>query len=197
MDVDALKAAIQRRKRRVQRRPKHAAVLVPIILDGDEPHLLLTRRTDTLSTHKGQVAFPGGRTEEDDVDRTATALREAEEEVGLPRGHVDILGLLDDFPTVTGDTIVTPVIGVVRRLPPLRAEPGEVARIFQIPFSALQEKERWYIRQWDFEGKPHPVYYFDWDGETLWGLSAFITLQVLDLLPERGPFRLPPPYGRR
>lgn len=197
MDVDALRETLARRIRGIRRKPKHAAVLVPIILDGSEPHLLLTRRTDTLSTHKGQVAFPGGRTEEQDEDQVATALREAEEEVGLPRQQVEVVGLLDDFPTVTGDTIVTPVVGVVRDLPELVPEPGEVARIFQIPWSVLQDADRWYTKHWDFEGTPHPVYYLDYDGETLWGLSAFITLQLLDLLPERGPITLPGPYGRR
>ena len=197
MDVDALRDALAKRIRGIRRKPKHAAVLVPIILEGSEPHLLLTRRTDTLSTHKGQVAFPGGRAEEQDEDRIDTALREAEEEVGLSRELVDVLGLLDDFPTVTGDTIVTPVIGVVRELPELVPEPSEVARIFKVPLSVLQDPERWYTKHWDFEGTPHPVYYLDYDGETLWGLSAFITLQLLDLLPERGPIALPSPYGRR
>ncbi len=196
MDIEALREAIAQRQRRVRSKAKHAAVLVPIICDDDPPRILLTRRTETLPTHKGQVAFPGGRTEPSDTDVVDTALREAMEEIALPRSHVDVIGCLDDYPTVTGDTMVTPVISVVRDLPELKAEAGEVARIFEIPVAALMEEERWYSREWEFEGRPHPVYYFDWDGETLWGLSAFITLQVLDLLPERGPIRLPPPYGR-
>ena len=127
----------------------------------------------------------------------ATALRESAEEVGLPASAVEILGQLDDFPTVTGDMVVTPIVGWISQLPNLVAAEDEVARIFTIPISALMEPDRWVTKHWEKEGRMFPVYYFDWDGETLWGLSAYITLQLLALLPEGPPLVLPKPYAER
>ena len=105
-------------------------MLVPIVWVEGELSLLLTRRTERLSTHKGHVAFPGGRADETDQDAQATALREAHEEVGLPSHYVSILGQLDDFPTVTDDMIVTPVVGYIERLPTLVPNQIEVARFY-------------------------------------------------------------------
>ena len=119
------------------------------------------------------------------------------EEVSLPADAVEILGRLDDFPTVTGDMVVTPIVGWITELPELVAAPDEVARIFSIPISALMERDRWVIKEWERNGTMFPVYYFDWDGETLWGLSAYITLQLLALLPEGPPLTLPKPYAER
>ena len=150
--LEHLTGAISKRARRQDARPRYAAVLVPIVLVEGELSLLLTRRTERLSTHKGHVAFPGGRADETDQDAEATALREAQEEVGLPSHHVSILGQLDDFPTVTDDMIVTPVVGYIETLPRLVANPVEVARIFTIPISALLRPEGWVTKHWDKEG---------------------------------------------
>ena len=117
------------------------------------------------------------------------------EEVSLPPDCVDVLGQLDDFPTLGDRTIVTPIVGVIDTLPELVAEPAEVARIFTIPISELEQKEGWVVRSHSNRGADFPVFYFDWDGETLWGLSAYITLQLLSLNDGGGPFDLPPPYG--
>src|SRR5688500_3612213 len=106
-------------------RARRAAVLVPIVDDGGAPRLLLTRRAEQMSSHKGQVAFPGGMVDPRDRDVTDAALREAEEEIALPRASVETLGELDDFPTVTDTVSVTPVVGRITRLPPLVAAPGE------------------------------------------------------------------------
>ena len=170
-------------------------MLVPLVVRPDGLHLLLTRRAETLPTHKGEVAFPGGGFEPGDNGPTGTALREAKEEIDLPESAVEILGELDDFPTLGGETIVTPVVGVIQDLPPLVPAPGEVARIFTIPLAELQKKSGWQVRPWSRRGKDFPVFYFDWDGETLWGLSAYITIQLMSLAAEGGPFELPPPYG--
>ncbi|MCA9539426.1 MAG: CoA pyrophosphatase [Myxococcales bacterium] len=124
------------------------------------------------------------------------ALREAREEIGLPGDRVEILGLLDDFPTVSGKMIVTPVVGRITDLPPLKAEPGEVARIFTVPLDALRVRDGWTIRYHEADGQRWPIHFFQWEGELLWGLSAYVTLQLLSLLPEGGPIDLPPPYGQ-
>ncbi len=194
--IETLREALARRSRRAlpDARPR-AAVLVPIIEDGGAPRLLLTRRTTHLSSHGGQVAFPGGRVDPGDADATDAALREAFEEVALPRAFVDVLGLLDDFPTVRGEMLVTPVVAHLAEVPPLRAEPGEVARIFTIPIVELRRADRWRVQDYEESGRRWPIYLFDHDGETLWGLSAYITLQVLALTEEGAPFTLPPPWG--
>ena len=181
---------IETRNRRVLPGARRAAVLVPFIDDGD-PRILLTRRTDTLSTHKGQVAFPGGKIDPEDEDEVAAALREAHEEVGLPRDSARILGKLDDFPTVGGEMIVTPVVARLPTLPPLTPNPAEVARIFTIPLAALRQRERWREKDVFFRGREWPVFYFDHDGETLWGLSAYITLHLLSMTSGGAPLEIP------
>ena len=113
-DFSGLRRRLGSRSRRVMTAERRAAVLVPLVLTTDSIGLLLTRRTDHLSSHRGQVAFPGGGAEPEDKDLVQTALREAHEEVSLMPELVDVVGLLDDLPTVTEETIVTPVVGLVR-----------------------------------------------------------------------------------
>ncbi|MBU0553563.1 CoA pyrophosphatase [Myxococcota bacterium] len=160
-----------------------AAVLMPLIWDDGPPRLLLTRRAETLPTHKGQVAFPGGYMEAEDADATATALRESAEEIGLPIEAVEVLGRLDDLPAIDGRTQVTPVVGLVRDLPPLRLNPDEVAHVFTIPLAALARREGWRMELRDWRQQRVPVYFFPYFGELLWGLSAHFTLQLLRLTP--------------
>lgn len=191
---EALRSTMAGRARRRLLAERRAAVLVPIIDDEAGPRLLLTRRADTLASHTGQVAFPGGKVDPTDVDAEAAALREAQEEVGLPPDAVDVLGWLDDFPTIRATLVVTPVVGLVRALPPLRAEPGEVARMFTIPLSALRDPARWRWQDVNWRGEDGRIYFFDHDDETLWGLSARITLQVLQLTDGAAPIPLPGPW---
>ena len=132
---DALRAQFPLDQRRVLNRPKKAAVLVPLVEDESEPRLILTRRASTLSSHQGEVAFPGGMHDAEDLTLTQTALREAYEEIHLPSHQVDILGILDDMMPKSERVAVTPVVGVIEHLPPLKANPSEVDRIFEIPIS--------------------------------------------------------------
>lgn len=183
-----LEARVRERQRRAIEAPRTAAVLVPLVFQPEGLSLLLTRRTEDLSTHRGQVAFPGGRAEPTDLDPIDTALRECEEEIGLHRGFVQVLGMLDDFPTVDGSMVVTPVLAVVPTLPALRPQPSEVARIFSIPVPLLQRPEGWRVEEVPWRKSRWPLYHFDHDGETLWGLSAYITLMVLALVEGGSPF---------
>jgi len=191
--IPSLRERLPRRPRRALGRPQRAAVLVPIVDDGGPLRLLLTRRTEDLPTHAGQVAFPGGLVEPGEEDPVNTALREAEEEVGLPKGAVEVLGLLDDFPTRTDTVAVTPVVGVLRRVPPLRALAAEVARIFDIPIHDLMQADRWTWREEPRGDRRLRIYYFLHEGETLWGLSARIVLHLLEVSDLGSPVSLRPP----
>ena len=118
-----------------ERSSLHAAVLVPIVMRR-EPTILLTERTAHLSTHSGQIAFPGGKSDADDADAAATALREAQEEVGLERGYVSVLGTLPVY--VTGTSfLVTPVVALVEPGFSLRPNVNEVADVFEVPLHFL------------------------------------------------------------
>lgn len=161
--------------------------MVGLVEDGGPPRLLLTRRASTLGNHSGEVAFPGGMMDPEDQSAAHTALREAYEEVRLPAADVELLGPLDDMIPKNRAVAVTPWVGLIRTLPPLVANPDEVARIFFIPLSALREASRWQTREVTWDGRRWPVHFFEYDGERLWGLSAFFTLALLGLTDEGSP----------
>ncbi|WP_034293700.1 CoA pyrophosphatase [Herbaspirillum sp. RV1423] len=128
----------EQRVRQVTGAPRPAAVLMPIIVRDEGPTLLFTQRTADLKDHAGQISFPGGRTELSDVSPVDTALRETEEEIGLARGHIEVIGSLPEYFTGTGYR-VTPVAGLVR--PPFEVvpDPREVAEIFEVPLAFLMD----------------------------------------------------------
>ena len=126
---------VRKEARFAPRTPAHAAVLVPLVL-REELTVLLTQRTEQLSTHSGQVAFPGGRQDPEDADATATALREAQEEVGLDPGLVEVLGSLPVYETGTA-FMVTPVVALVQPDAALHPNPYEVADVFEVPLRFL------------------------------------------------------------
>ncbi|MFM8899950.1 MAG: CoA pyrophosphatase [Burkholderiales bacterium] len=117
------------------RPPALASVLVPLV-QRSELTVLLTRRTEHLSDHAGQISFPGGRSEDHDADAVATALREAQEEIGLHAHHVRVLGHMPNYTTVTG-FVVTPVVALVAAEHSIQADPSEVAEVFEVPLSFL------------------------------------------------------------
>lgn len=132
------------------REPALAAVLVPLVM-RDALTLLLTERSTNLSTHSGQVAFPGGRTDKSDVDAIDTALREAHEEIGLPRDHVEVLGTLPIYVTGTA-FIITPVVALVRPGFTLLPNPGEVADVFEVPLAYLMNPANHRRHAFEFDG---------------------------------------------
>lgn len=137
-------------KKFADRPPALAAVLVPLVMRG-ELTLLLTQRATNLSTHSGQIAFPGGRTDDTDADAVDTALREASEEIGLPRSHVEVLGSLPTYVTGTA-YIITPVVGLVTPGFVLEPNPGEVADVFEVPLGYLMNPANHRRHEHQFEG---------------------------------------------
>jgi 8-oxo-dGTP pyrophosphatase MutT (NUDIX family) len=132
------------------RQPALAAVLLPLVM-RDELTLLLTQRTNNLRAHSGQIAFPGGRTDDSDVDAVDTALREAHEEIGLPRAHVEVLGTLPTYVTGTA-FIITPVVALVKPGFVLQPNPGEVADIFEVPLGYLMNPAHHRRHEMEFDG---------------------------------------------
>jgi 8-oxo-dGTP pyrophosphatase MutT (NUDIX family) len=122
-------------RRFTSREPTHASVLVPLV-QRDTVTVLLTQRTDHLNDHPGQISFPGGRAEPEDADAIATALREAEEEIGLHASHIEVLGSLPTYTTGTG-FIVTPVVALIEPPFTIAPDPFEVAEVFEVPLAFL------------------------------------------------------------
>ncbi len=159
-----------------------AAVLVPLLLMEDQWHLLFTRRTETVNSHKGQVSFPGGAGDPGDVSPEETALREAFEEIGLRPEDVRVYGRLASRPTVSS-FMVTPVVGRVRWPNVFQVSPHEVSRVFTIPLDWLADPVNWEERPRTVPGFSGTViYYQTYDGEILWGATARITLDLLRTL---------------
>jgi 8-oxo-dGTP pyrophosphatase MutT (NUDIX family) len=154
---------------------RQAAVLIPIYSEKGEWYLVYTRRTEQVEQHRGQVSFPGGLVEELDQSAQETALREAEEEIGLKREAVQILGSLDWLLTVTQFQIL-PFIGLIPWPYSFQLNADEVARVFSVPL-------RWLMDLPTKEGPEVPVYYFKpFEDEIIWGATARITLNLLDIL---------------
>lgn len=164
-----------------------AAVLMPLLRQAGEWHLLYTRRVDGLPEHSGQVAFPGGRMDPGDPTPEDAALREAEEEIGLPPAKVRLLGRLAEYPTITAYCI-TPIVAAIDCPFPLRLQPGEVKRVFTIPLRWLAQPENYRVQPRPVPVPHSPiqvVYYEPYDGEVLWGASARLTLALLAVLQMR------------
>jgi 8-oxo-dGTP pyrophosphatase MutT (NUDIX family) len=153
-----------------------AAVLVPVV-ERPQPTVILTLRPDTMRKHPGQVSFPGGRIDPDDDGPVAAALREAEEEIGLPPSAVEVIGVADVYRTITGFE-VTPVVGI---LPPdlaLRAHPGEVAAMFEVPLHHLLDPTHQLVRTVEWRGRERSYYEIEWEGRRIWGATAAMIVNL-------------------
>lgn len=153
-----------------------AAVLIPIVAHP-EPTVLLTRRTDTLRKHAGQVAFPGGRIDPEDDGPIAAALREAQEEVALPPHLVEVIGTADPYETGTGYRI-TPVVGIVPPDVKLVPAEAEVAALFEVPLAHLMDPANHEIREAEFGGRMRRYYVIEWKQHHIWGATAAIIVNL-------------------
>ena len=153
-----------------------AAVLVPIV-ERPAPGLLLTVRSDRVRRHAGQIAFPGGRVDPGDEDMVDAALREAEEEVGLPRSRVRIVGIGDRYRTITGFD-VTPVVGIVPPDLHYLLQDSEVADLFEAPLDYVLAPRHQVMRTVEWQGSKRSYYEIIWDGRRIWGATAAMIVNL-------------------
>jgi 8-oxo-dGTP pyrophosphatase MutT (NUDIX family) len=159
-----------------------AAVLVPFFEQNGDLYLLFTKRTGHLQHHSGEICFPGGSREAVDRDLQATALRELEEEIAVSPQFVEVLGRLDDIKTVSSLFVVAPFVGFLKPNAPIAPNETEVEEILQIPFqhffdpSIFREEPRMVDR------RKIPVYYYQWESHTIWGLTARILKTLMEIL---------------
>ncbi|GAB1460242.1 CoA pyrophosphatase [Thauera sp.] len=165
------------------RPPTPAAVLVPLVVREQAPSVLLTRRTDHLHHHPGQISFPGGRLEADDASPVHAALRETEEEIGLARSHVELIGALPDYLTGTGFR-VTPVVGLVHPPFDLTLDAFEVAEAFEVPLAHFLDPRNHQEHSILHEGRMRRFHAMPWHGYFIWGATAGILMSLYRLLHE-------------
>ncbi|MBT1445532.1 CoA pyrophosphatase [Shewanella sp. JM162201] len=156
---------------------RRAAVLIALETWQDEVHLLLTTRPAHLKAHPGQISFPGGKIEPDDLSPIHTAMREAEEEIGLERSNLKLWGKFPNHKTFTGFEI-TPVIAEVKSPFALKLDPGEVADCFRVPLRFLMEDRHRHVRRFHRQGAEYEVVFIPWQGRLIWGATA----AMIDLL---------------
>lgn len=178
-----IEAALADRPRRVVEREGliPAAVLL-LLVDRGGPHVLFTKRTEQVAHHKGQISFPGGIVETWDGSRLETALREAREEIGLLPEAVEVIGTLDDTETRATHFVITPFVGLIPR--PVRYIPDgkEIERVLEVPLDALLDPANFRVEVSERSDHTQPVYFFDYRGETIWGATARILKQFLDVV---------------
>ncbi len=153
-----------------------AAVLVAVV-DRPVPTVILTERPETMRKHPGQISFPGGRIDPEDDGPVAAALREAEEEIALPRSAVEVIGTADRYRTVTGFE-VTPVVGIVPPDLTLVPHPGEVAAVFEAPLHYLLDPLHQQVRTAVWRGRERTYYEIEWQGRRIWGATAAMIVNL-------------------
>ncbi len=160
---------------------KPAAVLVPLVERPEGITVMLTKRTDHLTNHGGQVSFPGGRCDDADADCVATALRETEEEVGLLRRHIEVIGQLNDYIVGTG-FLVSPIVGLVQ--PPFEIKPHdhEVAEVFEAPLDFVLDPRNIERHSREVQGAKRFHYAITWEGYYIWGATAGMLRNLSKLL---------------
>jgi len=161
---------------------RSSAVLVPL-LEGDSWNVLFTKRTESLSHHKGQICFPGGSRDPDDPDLLFTAMRELHEELGVDPTSVEVLGDLDDYVTVS-DFVITPFVGVLPNNYPFRVNRDEIAEVLEVPLSFFLDPKNCRREWWVRRNRAGWVYFYDYGQHTIWGVTAHILKNFIDIVFE-------------
>jgi 8-oxo-dGTP pyrophosphatase MutT (NUDIX family) len=164
-----------------EHRPIAAAVLVPVVNRPRGATLMFTQRTSHLHDHAGQISFPGGRVDEGDSDREATALREAEEETGLDRSRIEIVGRLPDYDIMTGFR-VTPVVGWVEPPFELRPDPFEVEEVFEVPLDFFLDPANHQAHSREVNGRRRHYYVMPYEDYYIWGATAGMVRMLYQVL---------------
>jgi len=159
---------------------RRGSVLIPLLNEGGEYKILFTKRTDTVEVHKGQMSFPGGRIDEGDCSVLDTALRESEEEIGLLRQSVTVLGRIDDARTLSSNYIIHSFVGKIPYPYPFRPNSGEVERVVTVPLKLFFGKEE--ILPVEYGGRTYKNLAYRFDGEVIWGATARIMRNLVEIL---------------
>ena len=162
-------------------RSKRSAVLIPLMIEANVPHVVLTRRADHMRNHKGEVSFPGGRMEPGETPAQA-AVREAFEEIALHHDHLQLVGELEPIATFVSNSHITPVVAHVQGTPQLTADPGEVARVFTVPLHDLARPDTYRNEWWQTPRGDINIHFFELDDETIWGATGRLLHHVLDIV---------------
>ena len=168
-----------------------AGVLVPLLPRPEGLHVLFTERSKELRAHAGQISFPGGSVDIGDADARAAALREAREEVGLDEQHVEVLGTLDDCPTFVTGFVITPVVGLIDPLAftaagryPWAPSPAEIAALHELPLAEFCDPANLRVEMREREGVMFELYWYTVQGQVVWGATARILNQLIQLARE-------------
>ena len=159
-----------------------AAVLLPLYRKKQEDYLLFTKRSEKVKYHKGQISFPGGAFDEGDKTLKATVLRESFEEMGIKPADVRILGSLDDIVTLSSNFIVTPFVGAIPYPYKFEINRDEIEEMIEVPLSAIIDRENYKEDFWVHEGKIFPSYFYQYQNHLIWGATARILKQFIDLV---------------
>ncbi len=156
-----------------------SAVMILIMNKGNEAHVFLTKRTDSVATHKGDVSFPGGSIDEGDSDAKAAALRETYEEAGISPDRIEIIGQFDEYYSVTGFHVST-IVGIIDYPYQYKINTAEIEACFDAPLSIFYNKEYDRIESFEFNNRNIQVYYYSYEGFTIWGMTARILTEFAE-----------------
>ncbi len=180
-----LREALAQRERHIihEQELRPSAVILPLFQKDTQFNLLFTRRTDEVSHHKGEISFPGGAVEPSDKDLRATAIRECFEEIGLKEKDCHIIGTLDDERTLS-DFRVTPFVATSPYPYPFVVNTSEIAELIEVPLEALTDEAIIHKETRFHKGNPYPIYFYRFEDHIIWGATARILKQLLDILKE-------------
>ena len=182
--ISKIRSVLDQRTRRAVQRDSlvPAAVLLPLLDRPQGVHVLFAKRSEDVPRHKGQMAFPGGVVSEGDASRLHTALREAHEEISLPADSVDILGSLDDVEAVATPFVITPFVGLIRNPFTYTPDGAEIERVIEVSLETLLDPATFRVEEWNLEGRHLQISLYDCHGDIIWGVTARILKQFLDLV---------------